>query len=210
MRCFTNSCSEPHFVKGLDELDRTHVVNANFIYDLPFGRQGGKLTQNALGGWHLSGVYFARSGAPLSVTSAVDTAGVGVGLGPQTWDIGGDLATMGSQGVGKPWFNPASFARPAAGTFGNAGLGIIRGPSFKNLDLAVFKDFKVSERLTAQFRVESFDLANHPFLANPGIDPTSPATFGIVTSKGGTSVAGSGSAASASQRNMQIALKLRF
>jgi hypothetical protein len=115
-----------------------------------------------------------------------------------------------ARGFGKFWFNPAAFAVPAPGTFGNAGLGIIRGPKFQNLDLATFKDFKIAERLSAQFRLEMFDVPNHPFLANPGVDPTSSATFGLITAKGGTSVAGSGSAASASQRNLQLALKFRF
>ena len=76
--------------------------------------------------------------------------------------------------------------------------------------MAMFKDFHVGERVTAQFRWEVYDVPNYAFLANPGLDPTATATFGIITSKGGTGVAGSSSAASASQRDMQIALKIRF
>jgi hypothetical protein len=198
------------FVKGPDELDRTHVINVNFIYDLPFWQNGKGTAQKLVGGWHLSGVFVARSGAPLSVTTTVDNAGVGPGLGPQPWNLVGDPTVSGSRGVGLDWFNPAVFTKPNPGTFGNAGLGIIKGPGYWNLDLAPFKDFRVSERVTAQFRWEVYDAPNYAFLANPGTDPTSTATFGIITSKGGTGVAGSSSAASASQRDMQIALKFRF
>ena len=185
-----------HFVKALDELDRTHVLNANFIYELPFYRQGAGVTRLALGGWQLSGVYFRRSGSPLSVVTTVDVAGVGVGAGPQPYNVSGSTDIQRERGIGLKWFNTAAFTRPAAGTFGNAGLGLMRGPGFQNFDLAIFKDFKVREPLSAQLRFESFNVPNHPILNNPGTDPLS-GTFGLVTSK-------------FNQRNLQIGLKFRF
>ncbi|MDQ1473600.1 MAG: hypothetical protein QOJ99_5080 [Bryobacterales bacterium] len=183
------------FVRALDELDRKHVLNANFIYELPIFRRSTGLIRTAVGGWQLSGVYFRRSGAPLSVVTTVDVAGVGVGAGPQPYNVSGSTA-VDSQGIGSRWFNTAAFTRPAPGTFGNAGLGLIRGPGFQNLDLALFKDLKVRERLSAQVRIESFNLPNHPILNNPGTDPLS-GTFGLITSK-------------FNQRNLQLGLKFRF
>ena len=184
------------FVRALDELDRTHIVNANFMYELPFYK-GAKGVQGALlGGWQLSGVYFMRSGSPLSVVTTVDVAGIGVGAGPQPWNLVGDPSISTNRDIGQKWLNTAAFARPTAGTFGNAGLGLLRGPGFRNFDLAVFKDFKIGERVSSQFRLESFNLPNHPILSNPVTDPLS-GTFGLVTSK-------------FNQRNVQIGIKFRF
>jgi hypothetical protein len=184
------------FVKGPDELDRTHVLNTNFIYELPFWRGTTGWRHGVLGGWQLSGVYFVRSGSPLSVVTTVDIAGIGVGAGPQPFNVAGDTKMSGDKGIGLKWFNTGAFTRPAPGTFGNAGLGIIRGPGFQNFDLALFKDFRVMERMNAQFRLESFNLPNHPILSNPGTDPLA-GTFGLVTSK-------------YNQRNIQLGLKFRF
>jgi hypothetical protein len=64
---------------------------------------------------------------------------------------------------------------PAQGTYGNAGRGIFRGPSFKNWDVSLVKDQKFKERLTAQFRAEFFNVLNHPNFYNP----TGPAGAGF-------------------------------
>jgi hypothetical protein len=130
------------------------------------------------------------------VVTSVDIAGVGVGAGPQPFNVSGSTALDGEKGVGLKWFNTSAFTRPAPGTFGNAGLGLMRGPGFQNFDLAVFKDFKIFERLSSQLRLESFNLPNHPVLSNPGTDPLS-GTFGLITAK-------------ANQRNIQVGLKFRF
>lgn len=138
---------------------------------------------------------FLRSGVPLSVTDSTDIAGVGPGSGAQPWNLVGNTASS-DQGINKFWFNPAAFALPAAGTFGNAGLNILRGPSFKEFDLALFKNFKIVEQLNTQFRFEVFNVPNHPILSDPGINPRS-GTFGRVTSKTG-------------ERNVQLGLKFIF
>ena len=72
---------------------------------------------------------------------------------------------------------------PKAGTFGTMGRNIFYDPSFKNVDFSLFKNFKYKERLNAQFRVEFFNVFNHPNPANPyggvvnsalGNDPSAP------------------------------------
>jgi hypothetical protein len=98
--------------------------------------------------------------------------------------------------VGLPWFNASAFAKPALGTFGNAGLDILRGPWFQNWDMALFKNFRMTERVNAEFRFEAFDVFNHPVLSDPVVTPTS-GSFGLITQK-------------TDNRNLQLALKLRF
>jgi len=113
----------------------------------------------------------------------------------------------GDRGVNKPWFNPAAFAAPKAGTFGNAGLGIIRGPSFQSFDGSLFKRFRIGERLNSEFRLEVFNLPNHPLLADPNLNPRSGGNFGLVQSKVLVSQQAN---VSTNERNVQLGLKFIF
>ena len=107
---------------------------------------------------------------------------------------------------------------PATGHFGNMGRNIFRDGGFKDWDFSVFKNFKFTERLGAQFRFEVFNLLNHPLISNPygaaagaalGNDPSAASTFGCGCSTpdvgNGNALLGSGSA-----RVMQLGLKLAF
>ena len=108
---------------------------------------------------------------------------------------------------------------PKAGTFGTMGRNIFRDDGFKNLDFSLFKDFKFKERYNAQFRVEIFNVFNHPLVANPygssanyggGNDPGgSTSTFGCGCATydvaAGNPLIGSGGG-----RDVQLGLKLTF
>jgi hypothetical protein len=98
------------------------------------------------------------------------------------------------------------------------GRNIFRDSAFRNWDLSVFKNFTWKERYGAQFRVEFFNVLNHPNIANPygasngyltGNDPSSPGNFGFSgatpDAAAGNPLVGSGSA-----RVMQLGLKLTF
>jgi hypothetical protein len=107
---------------------------------------------------------------------------------------------------------------PKAGTFGTMGRNIFRDQGFKNLDFSLFKNFKIRERFNAEFRVEIFNLLNHPVSANPwgsqsgiatGNDLGTPANFGSVGQTpdvaNGNPLIGSGGG-----RDVQLGLKLTF
>jgi hypothetical protein len=109
---------------------------------------------------------------------------------------------------------------PVAGTFGTMGRNIFRDNGFKNVDFSVFKNFTFRERFGAQFRVEIFNLLNHPTIANPYgasnggagngfIDPSAPNTFGCGCSTPDY-IAGSPIVSSGGPRVMQLGLKLMF
>lgn len=184
------------YVSALAALDRPHLLNLNYIYELPFLRHRHDFIGRSLGGWQIFGVTFLRSGNPLSVTDTTDIAGVGPGSGAQPWNLIASTKVAGGRGLNQPWFNLAAFALPAAGSLGNAGLNILRGPFYQNWDLALFKGFRVTERIASQFRFEMFNFLNHPCLTDPDVNPRS-GTFGLVTSKSG-------------QRNIQLGLKFLF
>jgi hypothetical protein len=142
-----------------------------------------------------------QSGQPLSIRLNDDRAGVGDTTN-QPWNL------VGNPTVGNPafsngptadqnvWFDPAAFARPAAGTFGNAGRNPIRGPHSQNWDIALFKSFGPTTGTRVQFRAEFFNFPNLPNWSNPNTNPTS-SSFGRVTGK-------------TSERNIQLSLKLLF
>jgi hypothetical protein len=108
------------------------------------------------------------------------------------------------------WFNPAAFANPAAGTFGNAPRNFLRNPGDQQWDLALFKNFTLGGMRRIQLRAEFFNFPNHPNLGPadtndfPGggagnaryADPTA-STFGRVVSKTG-------------QRDIQLSLRFQF
>jgi hypothetical protein len=106
----------------------------------------------------------------------------------------------------------------ALGSFGNAGRNIFRDSGFKNVDFSVFKDFRWKERLGAEFRVEIFNLFNHPIIANPfgssntsflGSDPSNSGKFGCGCSTPDVA-AGNPLIGSGSSRVMQLGLKVSF
>jgi len=111
---------------------------------------------------------------------------------------------------------------PKRGTFGTMGRNIFRDSAFKNVDLSVFKNFRFKERYGAQFRVELFNLFNHPLITNPyGASNGYGGASGGTNDMGTSSTFGCGCATpdvaagnplvgSGSNRVMQLGLKLTF
>jgi hypothetical protein len=100
---------------------------------------------------------------------------------------------------------------PTAGTFGTAGRNIFRDSGFRDWDFSLFKNWKIKERFTAQFRAEFFNILNHTILANPGVstlnDPSGQVLCGCETPDQAATnpILGPGGA-----RAIQLGLKLLF
>ena len=96
---------------------------------------------------------------------------------------------LGNVGPGTQYYSIDSFRDPnfqrTPGTFrfGTMGRNAVRGPGFQKVDLALFKDFKIKERFTLQFKAESFNFTNTPRFGNPGANVSSAAinAAGLVT-----------------------------
>ena len=173
---------------GISDLDRTHVLIANWIYELPFGRGTGSALNRALGHWEITGVYQYQSGSPFSVRSNDDFAGVGPGSGSQFWNLIGDpTITRGAFESTAAWFNSAAFARPAAGTFGVQPRNLLRNPPTWNLDFGLRKSVPIKNAQRVEFRVEAFNVLNHPNWDTANGNPNS-GSFGLVTGKVGSRV----------------------
>jgi hypothetical protein len=200
---------------GPSIFDRRHVMNFYYIYDLPWWRDQNSTLKNLLGGWQISGATFLRTGIPFSVLRTNDIAGVGDGAFGQPYNVVGDPKANTnptlSAGAGIDnnfWFNPAAFAAPAAGTFGNARRNMLYNPGQQQWDIAVFKNFRLGGSRRGQFRAEFFNFPNHPNLGNAQTgtlagsgsafaDPSN-ANFGRVTSK------------TNDRRDIQLSLRFSF
>lgn len=148
--------------------DLTHIFNLSGILQSPFGKGKRYLSQAGvgsalLGGWQLSAVLTARSGFPFSILAD----GTSLNAPGST-----QRADRVKQNVAMPrtvseWFDPYAFAPVTAVRFGTAGFNSVRGPGAVNLDLSLFRDFRLTERWKVQFRAEAFNFTNTPHFANP-------------------------------------------
>jgi len=152
--------------KALSDFDLRHRFVASFLWEIPGPRSGA--ARWLLGGWQFNGIFTASAGRPFSVTSGTDRAFTGAGT--HRPNLVGDpfLDTNRSrEELINRYFNPAAFALPPAGTFGNAGRNILTGPGSYNLDSSLFRMFPVREGMKLQFRAEFFNTFNHANLSLP-------------------------------------------
>ena len=147
---------------GPSYFDRTHVAFVNFVYEAPFFRNASShLVKTVVGGWQLSGIVNVMSGAPLNMTSGGSTSVCNVV--PNCINRPDLAASVSYPHTVSQWFNPAAFVAPAAGSWGNAEHGAVRGPGRQNWNLSLFKNFVISESRGSefQFRADAFNVWNH-------------------------------------------------
>jgi hypothetical protein len=168
-------------------LDRRHNFVTSMLWDLPWGGKGTPLwRQMTIGGWQLSGIINAISGAPLTVRSGRDNSLTGIG--GDTADLVGDWRLTGDRSKNArmaQWFNTAAFKQNGEGTFGQTGINWLRGPGSWNIDMAAAKNFRISESKRVEFRSSFYNLFNHANLGNPNTTVLN-ATFGKITSMSNT------------------------
>ncbi len=158
---------------GPSDFNRTHMFVFSSVYALPFGRQRKYMAQAngfqeaLLGGWNASTIITLISGAPFSAIAGSDVANVGdTALSERAQRTGSDPYAVSGLGPHQ-YLNPAAFAVPTQYTFGNEGRNDLVGPSFKNVDFSVAKDFSITEAAKLQFRSEFFNFFNHTNYGNP-------------------------------------------
>jgi hypothetical protein len=160
-----------HLNRAVLDYDRTHVMHATGVWQLPFGRgkrwANGGLASAVAGGWQLNGVLNLMSGLPFSVSAS----GTSLNL-PNSTQRGDqvlpEVRKLGGTGRGQSFFDPMAFRAVTQPRFGTAGFNSLRGPGLVNLDLGLFRDFRMTERLQLQFRAEAFNFTNTPHWSNPG------------------------------------------
>jgi hypothetical protein len=168
--------------KATGDNNRTHVLQMNYIYDLPFFRQSSNhFEKSLLGGWTISGISSFFTGTPIDYECA-PPSGFNTGINGT-----GKCNTVGPLKIAKGTFNDPTFgptplwynsgqesmitapqllANGEPGMFGYEGRNQLTGPGRNNFDLALLKDFSMpwfkGEHSTLQFRWEAFNAFNHP------------------------------------------------
>jgi hypothetical protein len=157
-------------------LDRPNALVWAATYELPFGKAKPYLQQGVVGqiagGWTLNGLFTRYSGVPFSITSSATSCNC-PGNTQTANQVLANAGVVGSGLGGQPYFNPLAFAPVTTASFGNAGFDTLRGPGSTNLDLNIFRDFRITERVRTQIRAEAFNLSNTPHFSNPASNVSS-------------------------------------
>jgi hypothetical protein len=186
--------------------DIRHTITMNSVYQLPVARHANGVVKALFGGWDLSGLATASTGRPVNILVTRKASAMldgntkyqrpnllpGVSIYPVNQTISN-------------WFNPAAFAVPANNTWGNLGRNIARGPGYWEMDSALEKKTPLTEKVSLKFRVEAFNLLNHPIFADPAATTSSASSFGVITSTLNSGAVGTGT-----PRRIQFMLRLDF
>jgi hypothetical protein len=180
--------------RGPAAFDRPNRFVAGYVWRLPRLRGSDRIVRAIVNNWETSGLLTLQSGLPLtiydssagSIFSPLSTSRAQFVPGTTAADV----ATSGSVETRLNAFvNPNAFtAAPMIGNgtaFGNSGIGIIRGPGQRNLDIALVRRFAVpalGEQSSIQLRAEAFNVTNTANFGNPSTDRATPTSFGIITS----------------------------
>jgi hypothetical protein len=184
--------------------DRTHVFNFDYVYEIPGIAKNNAVMKTLVDGWTLAGITRFASGTPINVTANGDPGTLGGGQRANY--LGGQIYPDNQSRFN--FFNPLVFGRPANGTLGNVGRNALTGPGINQWDISMYKNFRFTEHVNAQLRVETFNTFNHTQWAsvNGGISVPNPSSPVTASSAGGTGQV----SATRDPRNIQLGFKILF
>jgi hypothetical protein len=187
--------------RGRADTDQRHVFTAAFNYQPDYYNGTSAVLRHVLHGWSIAPIIKFRSGNPFTVTNG----NVDANLDGNTNDR---AQLIGDPHIDNPtaamWFNTAAFTQNkivnGVAKDGNSPRNFLDSPGYRDIDLAISRDFKLSERFGLKFRAEGTNAFNMVSLGNPGASVPSGATsttFGVITS-------------ASPMRKLQFGLKLTY
>jgi hypothetical protein len=187
--------------EGRADTDQRHVFSMSFNYQPDYYKGGNRILRNIINGWSISPIIKLRSGLPFTITNG----NVDANLDGNTNDR---AQLIGDPHIDHPtaerWFNTAAFVQNkvvnGVATDGNSPRNLLDGPGYRVVDLAISRDFRLSERFKLRFRAEGTNIFNMVNLGQPGASVpsgTTSTTFGVITS-------------AAPMRKLQFGLRLSF
>jgi hypothetical protein len=150
--------------RASSDQDVRHNFTLDAGYDLPLRDWFSGGPGWIVDGWQLNTITQIRSGLPVNVTRKGGVFG-GFSFRPDL--VAGVDTRCPNFSVPECQFNAAAFSNPGDGVFGNAGRNLLRGPGFAQVDFSIFKNTKLTESSSVQFRAEIFNLFNHANFADP-------------------------------------------
>jgi len=207
--------------KALAGFDLPQIFTAHVVYELPFGpgkrfKSGMGPIDAVIGGWQVNGIASLASGTLFNVVANNSIPNVGAvnGSSERANLLGdpnsGTCPNGAAVGTLSCWFNTAAFAAPTClatqagfpnSCFGSFGRNVLRSDGRANVDLSVFRNFRITEGKRFEFRAEAFNISNSPIWGTPGANvSTSGALFGVVNS----------TASGYTPRQLQLALKFYY
>ena len=179
--------------------DIPHVLVASAAWDIPVGTgrsaQPGGFFGVLVSDWTLSGVLTLQSGMPVAIRQTTNNNAF-AGFGTQRPDLVGDPTLPAGERTGDRWFNTSAFEAAPPFTIGTSSRNPVRGPAYRNLDLALMRRVPLHGPRALELRAEVFNVTNTPYFGAPNTT-VGAAAFGTITSAG-------------DPRVVQLAVKLLF
>jgi len=207
--------ANPEIDRGNSNFDIRHSFTAGVTYELP-SPASQPVVKAILGDWSLDTFVLARSAPPVNIVGATTFAG-SIVLSPRpNVNPGVPLELFDEQYPGGKIFNKAAFTPPPAGQQGNFGRNVLRGFGAWQADVALQRQFHLTEKIGLRFRAEFFNIFNHANFGSPNNSLPSP-LFGRSTQTLANSLGSGGPNGGFSPlyqiggpRSIQLALKLHF
>lgn len=175
---------------ALSDFDRTHVLQLQWVAELPFGRgrrwggNAGRLLDALVGGWQIAGNMLVASGRPFSVYAGANTFSNVVQTPANCNGCASETGRVHEQGAENlKWYftqeEIGRFSTPAAGEFGNTGRNAFRGDGPFSIDLGINKRIQTFGNHRLEYRLEATNVTNTPTFGFPTATITT-STFGRI------------------------------
>lgn len=196
-----------HANYGNSNFDVRNAVKGSLVYQIPVGKGKRFLNSNAfldgiVGGWQTSATMFIHSGEPFTVVDSNNNSNA---------DHSGSESQQYPDLVGNPhvshptiqnWYNVAAFAQPAPSTFGDERRNQLVGPDLSEINLSLGKNFSIREGIGLQFRIDSYNIFNHPSFGVPNT--------GVAFANGAPTSASSITTTTIGPRQFQLDARISF
>jgi hypothetical protein len=187
--------------RGPADFDLRHQFVTALVWQLHYYHGDRFLARGIANGWTISPIINIHSGLPFTVLNGKDANLTGNSNAERAELVSGQNPVLNNRTAAE-WFNIAAFSQNPANLVngiavnGNSGRNMLRGPTFKDVDLAISRDFVFKEHLDLQLRADAYNVFNLVSLSPPGATVGS-STFGVITS-------------ASAMRQLQLGLRLTF
>jgi len=185
---------------GRSDFDIRHRFTITYAWRIPAPTDVPGWVHALASNWQLNGITTLQSGGPINITLPFDNSGTGE-FRDRPNLVGNAQVPFNPLG---PYLNPAAFAQPQPGTYGNLGRNAFSGPGLNEFDISFVKSQQISRDRWLRLRAEFFNVWNHPNFANPST------TFGSGFRLTSTPDSFNPYFGNGSPRNLQLVAELEF